>query len=421
MSVFELMDSLTRVDAAATLTSNIAPSAGTLTSLQDGSLATTAVWPTSSGLVLHWDFGAPVSVMDIRLGAADAVGYFPVTVNLEWSDDNAAWTTHDGFAGIVWPGPRTRTSSRHMPCVLWSERCRTSDTTLDSTRKLLTVSASVKGAQGEIGVTTGSGKHQFEVIFGGASPSTIMIGVGYRKLPPELYPGADTGGWGYYNSIPAQRYTQGSSSAYGATYSAGDVIGVVFEDGSLTFYKNGVSQGVAATGITSQVVYPWAGTTNSSTVTAEMVATLQYPVSGAVPWGQPVPYRILTSIASRTDVGGMISIPTAGQIAIYGTTAVAGPVLGRGDYTNPHLGKGIGRIFGTTKIDGTPDAPVSRRVRLLRDHDGMLIRETWSNPLTGAYEFLWLDEAHTYTALAYDHTENYRAVVADRIIPDLIP
>jgi hypothetical protein len=44
----------------------------------------------------------------------------------------------------------------------------------------------------------------------------------------------------------------GSLSAYGAGYLPGDVIGIAFDSsvGSLTFYKNNVSQGVAFTGIT---------------------------------------------------------------------------------------------------------------------------------------------------------------------------
>lgn len=51
-----------------------------------------------------------------------------------------------------------------------------------------------------------------------------------------------------------------SQSAYGATYTTNDVIGVAYDadTGSLTFYKNNVSQGVATTGITAQctpVVY----------------------------------------------------------------------------------------------------------------------------------------------------------------------
>ena len=50
------------------------------------------------------------------------------------------------------------------------------------------------------------------------------------------------------------KYTPGSSS-YGATFSANDIIGVALNltDGEITFYKNGVSQGVAVTDMLSAI------------------------------------------------------------------------------------------------------------------------------------------------------------------------
>jgi hypothetical protein len=46
-----------------------------------------------------------------------------------------------------------------------------------------------------------------------------------------------------------------SSSSYGATYTTNDIIGVALnlDDGEITFYKNGVSQGVAATDLLSGI------------------------------------------------------------------------------------------------------------------------------------------------------------------------
>lgn len=40
---------------------------------------------------------------------------------------------------------------------------------------------------------------------------------------------------------------------------------------------------------------------------------------------------------------------------------------------------GYGRISGVTKKKGTPDVAVSTRVRLFKDRDGVMIRETWSD------------------------------------------
>lgn len=80
---------------------------------------------------------------------------------------------------------------------------------------------------------------------------------------------------------------------------------------------------------------------------------------------------------------------------------------------------GRGRIVGTVKNKGEPsDTPVYRRVRLFKDRDGQCVAETWSDPVTGAYAFENINPAHKYTALSYDHTGQFRAVVADNLTPE---
>jgi len=81
---------------------------------------------------------------------------------------------------------------------------------------------------------------------------------------------------------------------------------------------------------------------------------------------------------------------------------------------------GNGKITGTTKVKGSPDAPVSRRVRLMREKDNICIREAWSDPTTGAYQFLNINPAVVYTVITYDHTKNYRAVIADGLVPEIM-
>ena len=78
---------------------------------------------------------------------------------------------------------------------------------------------------------------------------------------------------------------------------------------------------------------------------------------------------------------------------------------------------GDGTIHGTVKVKGTPNnVPVARKVRLIRDVDALCIRETWSDPITGAYTFAEIDRTVSYTVLSYDYTESFRAVVADRVL-----
>ena len=62
------------------------------------------------------------------------------------------------------------------------------------------------------------------------------------------YVGSDANSWGYDNA--ARKFNNAVSTSYGASFSQGDVIGIHFNNGTLTFYKNGVSQGSAYTGLT---------------------------------------------------------------------------------------------------------------------------------------------------------------------------
>lgn len=105
----------------------------------------------------------------------------------------------------------------------------------------------------------------------------------------------------------------------------------------------------------------------------------------------------------------------------YGHAVTAPQTARAGDYKTGLLGKGVGTVYGTTEIDGTPDAPLRARVRLIRERDGLVYRETWSDAATGAYRFDNVDELETYTVLSYHPTRDKRAVVADNLVPEVMP
>lgn len=104
----------------------------------------------------------------------------------------------------------------------------------------------------------------------------------------------------------------------------------------------------------------------------------------------------------------------------YGHAVTAPQTAHAGNYKTSLLGKGVGTVYGTTEIDGTPDAPLRARVRLIRERDGLVYRETWSAAITGAYRFDNVDELETYTVLSYHPTRDRRAVVADNLIPEVM-
>lgn len=91
------------------------------------------------------------------------------------------------------------------------------------------------------------------------------------------------------------------------------------------------------------------------------------------------------------------------------------PILGKRDI---YFG-GVGQVAGTVK--NTPATPVRRRVLLIEEATRAVIRETWSEAATGVYAFERVAMNTTYTVLSYDHTQAFRAVVADRVMPELMP
>jgi hypothetical protein len=106
-----------------------------------------------------------------------------------------------------------------------------------------------------------SGKWYWETTFNGFQ---IMIGIGTSAATLSNYIGADTNGWAYY--FGGDKFTNSTPTAYGASYTTGDIIGIAFDadTGSLTFYKNGTSQGVAFTGLTSGPYFPALGLNNAT-------------------------------------------------------------------------------------------------------------------------------------------------------------
>lgn len=96
--------------------------------------------------------------------------------------------------------------------------------------------------------------------------------------------------------------------------------------------------------------------------------------------------------------------------------AVGLAVVGGRMYERDIVDGGTGTISGTVYIHGTPDLPTARQVRLFDQQRGRLIRETWSDPLTGAYSFRNLRPGR-YTVVAHDHSGTYNAVIKDRIEP----
>ena len=97
--------------------------------------------------------------------------------------------------------------------------------------------------------------------------------------------GRYTNGYAYQN-LSGTKLNNNASSAYGATYTTNDVIGVALDltAGTLTFYKNGTSQGTAYTGLSGSFLPAFSLTTNTGANSA-VVNFGQRPFAYTAPSG----------------------------------------------------------------------------------------------------------------------------------------
>ena len=105
-----------------------------------------------------------------------------------------------------------------------------------------------------------SGKWYAEFTISGTS-GDITCGIARITNSQELvttgnFVGGTATSYGYYAST-GNKFNSASGSSYGAAYADGDTVGVAFDadNGTLAFYKNGVSQGTAFTGLTGTFAF----------------------------------------------------------------------------------------------------------------------------------------------------------------------
>jgi len=187
--------------------------------------------------------------------------------------------------------------------------------------------ASWSGCRSTFALSSGKWYWEFQI----SSGSESMIGVtkqGANIASPNGYVGNDANGWGY-SSNNGQKYLAGASSAYGATWGAGDIIGIAFDAdaGSITCYKNNVSQGVLVTGLTNG---PYIPSVSFATYTAGYINFGQRPFAYAAPSG----FKALCSTNLPTPAIGA----SASTLASKNFNAV----LWTGNGTNPVTVSGVG-------------------------------------------------------------------------------
>lgn len=87
--------------------------------------------------------------------------------------------------------------------------------------------------------------------------------------------------------------------------------------------------------------------------------------------------------------------------------------------SQPVIPPGTAFVKGTVFKKGEPNAPVSRRVRCYDEATGVLLGEGWSDADTGFYRFDSLNPAREVFVCSFDNEDHYRAVIADKLLPQL--
>jgi len=157
-----------------------------------------------------------------------------------WTTNNINWTSSGSTFDTMTDVP-TLTSATAANFAVLNPINKGTTQTLSSANLNFANSAGSDGlALSTIGVS--SGKWYCEVT---ALGSDCMVGVTSNPVASGSYVGALSTGYGYYQT--GAKFNNGSSSAYGASYTTNDVIGIALDldAGTVVFYKNNTSQGTA--------------------------------------------------------------------------------------------------------------------------------------------------------------------------------
>lgn len=127
------------------------------------------------------------------------------------------------------------------------------NTITDGNLNVVTSNSVISAANSSVSVS--SGKWYWEITQGAITVGSPWIGVSKSPLGTISTNGFAQSVNGYaYNGTSGQKGNNNTFTAYGATYTSGDIIGVALDldAGTLVFYKNNISQGTAFTGLSGE-------------------------------------------------------------------------------------------------------------------------------------------------------------------------
>lgn len=444
-----------RIDEGALLTSSHAPAVGTLTDLQQASPGAACVFAResvmSAGFYLQWSFAAEVEIDAFRVAAeGDFPGFvFMAFVAGRWKAASGGVSGADGLTASslsavlpLYERLGVAGASLYLP----GDSKRDAVTGVDWT---LPAGAQIQDDVNRSGLATLMVGLGTSVSYPNAVPEftnwvggnlTIEGKVYLRKAATSdagislfTYCGDETGSIVYWsfgpNAIGGLVFYFWSGALNLFSTPPGVVpfeqlcdIALVISGTQLRFFVNG-SRVHTATRLNTPVggdnAYPvrinYPGNTGAISTGEFAISDLVYTPSAKYDADylvQPVwqPKKSIVTLFDAVDVSHSAAVPTFSTRLISIKTArdveVGGP----------------GTIYGTTKTKGTPsNTPAKARVVLLHQRSKLPVRETWSDPITGAFAFTGIDTTQQFLTLAEDAAGNFRPVAASRLVPEVAP
>jgi hypothetical protein len=201
-------------------------------------------------------------------------------------------------------------------------------------------STTTAGISGTIGVS--SGKWYWEVTAGSVED---CIGIWPTSSRITGCPGYTSDSYGYYGNT-GTKINNSSTLAYGATFTANDVIGVALDlyAGTLTFYKNNVSQGTAFTGLSGGFRPAVRAGSSSAPSTATYANFGQRPFAYTAPSG-------FKALVKRPDM--VLTLTDSTQLASFAANNAVTEVGNGNDGTG--VVKSVNAAGPTITLDGQPN------------------------------------------------------------------
>jgi hypothetical protein len=228
-----------------------------LTPSSFGAYDSTGVWQPMSYAGTYGTNGFYLTFADPSAATAAAIGKDYSGNGNNWTPNNISVTAGVTYDAMIdsptnWVSASGGNGVGNYAVLNSVDTANAGATFSNANLTLTSASTGWKVAHSTIAITSGKWYAEF-LHEGGYFQSGVCL---VTDTNYSNYLGSVSAGYGYDTSN-GFKYNNGSGAAYGATLTNGDIVGVAFDAdaGSLTFYKNNTSQGVAYTGLTNAAGY----------------------------------------------------------------------------------------------------------------------------------------------------------------------